>query len=95
MFVSSCVKRPQVRFGSGLVRSVDYRGRDLTPAVCGRQYRVAPTTEKQPITTATLPPDEAAAPALLHARALAQLLGCSSRHLYRLADRGGLREKEA
>lgn len=71
-----------------MVRSVDFSGRDLTPVVCGSQYRVAPIMESQPVTTATLPPDEAAAPALLDVRAVAQLLDCSTRHVYRLADAG-------
>jgi excisionase family DNA binding protein len=40
------------------------------------------------VTTATLPPDSAALPALLDVRAVARLLGCSIRHVYRLADGG-------
>jgi excisionase family DNA binding protein len=33
-------------------------------------------------------PPEAAPPALLDVRAVARLLGCSTRHVYRLADAG-------
>jgi excisionase family DNA binding protein len=36
----------------------------------------------------TAPPDPAALPALLDVRAVAQLLACSPRHVYRLADGG-------
>jgi excisionase family DNA binding protein len=41
------------------------------------------------VTTLTPPPDPAA-PALLDVRAVAQLLDCSTRHVYRLADTGGM-----
>jgi excisionase family DNA binding protein len=40
------------------------------------------------VITANLPPDLAALPALLDARALAKLLGCSPRHVCRLSDAG-------
>jgi excisionase family DNA binding protein len=40
------------------------------------------------VTTPILPDDPAALPALLDVRAVAQLLGCSPRHVYRLADAG-------
>ena len=39
------------------------------------------------MTTAALPPDQTA-PALLDVRAVAVLLDCSPRHVYRLADAG-------
>jgi excisionase family DNA binding protein len=39
------------------------------------------------VTTATVPPD-LTAPVLLDVRAVAALLGCSARHVYRLADAG-------
>ena len=39
-------------------------------------------------TTATFPPADAPAAALLDVRAVAALLGCSTRHVYRLADAG-------
>jgi excisionase family DNA binding protein len=39
------------------------------------------------VTTTALPPDQVA-PALLDVRAVAALLNCSSRHIYRLADVG-------
>jgi excisionase family DNA binding protein len=42
------------------------------------------------VTTSTAPPDPAALPALLDVRAVAQLLTCSQRHVYRLADAGRL-----
>jgi excisionase family DNA binding protein len=38
------------------------------------------------VATSIVPPDLAALPALLDVRAVAQLLGCSARHVYRLAD---------
>ncbi len=38
------------------------------------------------MTTATIPPADAPAPALLDVQAVAQLLDCSPRHVYRLAD---------
>ncbi len=38
--------------------------------------------------TVTLPPDPAVLPALLDVRAVAQLLDCSPRHVYRLSDGG-------
>jgi excisionase family DNA binding protein len=37
---------------------------------------------------ATMPPDDAPAAALLDVRAVAALLDCSPRHVYRLADAG-------
>jgi excisionase family DNA binding protein len=40
------------------------------------------------MTTAPAPPDSAAAPVLLDVRAVAALLDCSPRHIYRLADAG-------
>jgi excisionase family DNA binding protein len=40
------------------------------------------------MTTAIVPPDLTALPALLDVRAVAQMLGCSTRHVYRLADAG-------
>jgi excisionase family DNA binding protein len=40
------------------------------------------------VTTATLPPADAPAAALLTVRAVAALLHCSPRHVYRLADAG-------
>jgi excisionase family DNA binding protein len=40
------------------------------------------------VTTAIVPPDPAALPALLDVRAVAALLACSPRHVYRLADAG-------
>jgi excisionase family DNA binding protein len=40
------------------------------------------------VTTATLPPADAPAAQLLDVRAVAQLLDCSPRHVYRLADAG-------
>jgi excisionase family DNA binding protein len=40
------------------------------------------------VTTSTAPPDPAASSALLDVQAVAQLLACSSRHVYRLADAG-------
>jgi excisionase family DNA binding protein len=39
------------------------------------------------VTTTTLPPDQAA-PALLDVRAVAALLDCSTRHIFRLVDAG-------
>jgi excisionase family DNA binding protein len=41
------------------------------------------------VTISTAPPDPAALPALLDVRAVAALLDCSPRHIYRMAD-GGL-----
>jgi predicted DNA-binding transcriptional regulator AlpA len=41
------------------------------------------------VTTSTAPPDPATPAALLDVRAVAAMLGCSVRHVYRLAD-GGL-----
>jgi excisionase family DNA binding protein len=38
--------------------------------------------------TKAAPPPEMAAPVLLDVRAVAALLNCSSRHVYRLADAG-------
>jgi excisionase family DNA binding protein len=38
--------------------------------------------------TTTLPPANAPAAQLLDVRAVAALLGCSARHIYRLADAG-------
>jgi excisionase family DNA binding protein len=40
------------------------------------------------VTSATLPPAEAPAAALLAVQAVAQLLVCSCRHVYRLSDSG-------
>jgi excisionase family DNA binding protein len=40
------------------------------------------------MTAATLPPADAPAAQLLDVRAVAALLGCSARHVYRLADAG-------
>jgi excisionase family DNA binding protein len=40
------------------------------------------------MTTAPAPPDPAAPPVLLDVRAVAALLDCSPRHIYRLADAG-------
>jgi excisionase family DNA binding protein len=40
------------------------------------------------MTTATLPPEPAALPALLDVRAVARLLDCSTRHVYRMTDAG-------
>src|SRR5262245_20899631 len=40
------------------------------------------------VTTSTLPPADALAAALLDVQAVAQLLDCSTRHVYRLADAG-------
>jgi len=40
------------------------------------------------VTTVTLPPADAPAQALLDVRAVAALLDCSPRHVYRLADAG-------
>ena len=40
------------------------------------------------MTTSTAPTDPTALPALLDVRAVAQLLDCSPRHVYRLADVG-------
>jgi excisionase family DNA binding protein len=40
------------------------------------------------VTTSIAPADLAALPALLDVRAVAALLGCSARHVYRLADAG-------
>jgi excisionase family DNA binding protein len=42
------------------------------------------------MTTSTVPPIDAPAAQLLDVRAVAQLLGCSPRHVYRLADRGAM-----
>ncbi len=40
------------------------------------------------MTTSTLPPADAPAAQLLDVRAVAALLGCSPRHVYRLSDAG-------
>jgi excisionase family DNA binding protein len=40
------------------------------------------------VTTATLPPADAPAAQLLDVRAVAAMLDCSTRHIYRLADAG-------
>jgi excisionase family DNA binding protein len=40
------------------------------------------------VTISTAPPDPASPPALLDVRAVAQLLACSPRHVYRLSDAG-------
>jgi excisionase family DNA binding protein len=40
------------------------------------------------LTNTTSPPDPAALPSLLDVRAVAQMLDCSTRHVYRLADAG-------
>jgi excisionase family DNA binding protein len=40
------------------------------------------------VTTSIAPPDLAALPALLDVRAVAALLDCSPRHVYRLSDAG-------
>jgi excisionase family DNA binding protein len=40
------------------------------------------------MTTSLVPPDTAAPPALIDVRSVAQLLHCSTRHVYRLADAG-------
>lgn len=40
------------------------------------------------MTTPIVPPDLAALPALLDVRAVAALLDCSPRHVYRLSDAG-------
>jgi excisionase family DNA binding protein len=40
------------------------------------------------MTFSTAPPEPAATPALLDVRAVAKLLGCSTRHVYRLSDGG-------
>jgi excisionase family DNA binding protein len=40
------------------------------------------------MTNVALPPDPAAAPVLLDVRVVAQILHCSPRHVYRLADAG-------
>jgi excisionase family DNA binding protein len=40
------------------------------------------------LTTSVVPPDQATLPALLNVRAVAQMLHCSPRHVYRLADAG-------
>jgi predicted DNA-binding transcriptional regulator AlpA len=42
------------------------------------------------VTTATILPGPAALPALLDVRAVARLLDCSTRHIYRLADAGNM-----
>lgn len=42
------------------------------------------------MTTTTLPPADAPAAALLDVRAVAALLDCSPRHVYRMADAGQL-----
>ena len=40
--------------------------------------------------TALVPPAAAAPAALLDVAAVAEMLGCSGRHVYRLADRGAM-----
>ena len=40
------------------------------------------------MTTSIVPPDLAALPALLDVRSVTAMLGCSSRHIYRLSDAG-------
>jgi excisionase family DNA binding protein len=40
------------------------------------------------VPTVTLPPDPATPSALLDVQAVAQLLACSTRHVYRLSDGG-------
>jgi excisionase family DNA binding protein len=40
------------------------------------------------VTISTAPPDQAASPALLDVQQVADLLNCSTRHVYRLADAG-------
>jgi excisionase family DNA binding protein len=40
------------------------------------------------VTISTAPPDPAALPALIDVRAVAALLDCSPRHVYRLSDGG-------
>src|SRR5262249_6730707 len=68
------------------VRSVVCVRRDWTAAVCGSQRAPASERGLRTMTTATLPPADAPAAALLDVRAVAQLLACSPRHVYRLAD---------
>ena len=45
-------------------------------------------TEDRTVTPSTIPPESATPPALLDVRGVAQMLGCSARHIYRLADAG-------
>jgi excisionase family DNA binding protein len=40
------------------------------------------------VTTSTAPPEPAALPTLLDVQQVADLLNCSTRHVYRLADAG-------
>jgi excisionase family DNA binding protein len=40
------------------------------------------------VTPPTAPPDPAVLPALMDVQAVAQLLNCSPRHIYRLSDSG-------
>ena len=47
-----------------------------------------PQTRKGPIMSAVLSPADASATLLLDVRAVATLLGCSQRHVYRLSDAG-------
>jgi excisionase family DNA binding protein len=62
--------------------------RGWTTAGRGSQSRAAQTQEDRTVTPSTAPPTVAALPALLDVRGVAALLGCSPRHIYRLADAG-------
>jgi excisionase family DNA binding protein len=80
--------RPLIDPKSDLVRSVVYRGRDETTAGRGSQTSAATVLEDNDVKAAITPPEPAPAPALLDVRAVAVLLDCSPRHVYRLADAG-------
>jgi len=54
----------------------------------GQSARRSLTPRGPNVTTTTLPPADAPTAALLDVRAVAALLNCSPRHVYRLADAG-------
>lgn len=70
-----------------MVRSVECTRRDLTTAECGSQDSDGTSTEDQPVIVSTEPPEPTVS-ALLDVRAVALLLACSTRHVYRLHDAG-------
>src|SRR5262245_33355357 len=76
-----------VRFGpvwSGLWTSVDATG---LPQWAADTPALPQLRRINPVPTVTLPPDSATS-ALLDVQAVAQLLDCSPRHVYRLSDAG-------
>jgi excisionase family DNA binding protein len=61
---------------------------ELRPEVVGKQMRLAETFEGKSVNTETVTTVDRTEAALLDVQAVATLLSCSTRHVYRLADAG-------